>query len=139
MPVNKIKPLENSRGFYHAFFVAAFGEIAHIIRPLTANRRSCYNITNTTNRILSRKNFYFFLLDFFRIVALYSHQRRPRGTHGGIVGAADAKKITIIYSQIRPDQHRKVWLFVCLIGLYILYINRLPVHYCMLVSFIIPP
>lgn len=119
--------------------MAAFGEIAHNIRPLTANRRSCYNTYNTVCTKLSREKLYFFALDFCFDSAIYSQQRRPRGTHGGIVGAADAKKITIIHSQIRPDQRRKVWLFMCLIGLYILYIlyiNRLSVHYCMLVSFI---
>nr|DAG48894.1 MAG TPA: hypothetical protein [Caudoviricetes sp.] len=119
--------------------MAAFGEIAHNIRPLTANRQSCYNTYNTVRTKLSRGKFIFFALDFRFDSALYSHQRRPRGTHGGIVGAADAKKIAIICSQITPDQRRKVWLFMCLIWLYILYINRLPVHYCMLISFIIPP
>nr|DAK83125.1 MAG TPA: hypothetical protein [Caudoviricetes sp.] len=39
-------------------------------------------------------------------------------------------------SQIMPEQFRKVWLFVYLTDLYIIYINRLPVHYCMLISFI---
>lgn len=59
-------------------FVAAFGEIAHNIRPLTANRRNCYNITNTTDRILSRNFFIFFCLTFSRSLR-YTHTNDGRG------------------------------------------------------------
>lgn len=123
MTNNKHWSLSHRNAFdkLNSTLMAAFGEIAHNIRPLTANRQSCYNTYNTVRTKLSRGKFIFFALDFRFDSALYSHQRRPRGTHGGIVGAADTKKITIIYSQIRPDQRRKVWFFASNKDIYIIY------------------